>query len=78
MVAYVPVAPIAEAAFSGLGSRRTLITLDVARIGLVVPMASMDSPWLLAATAFVFFAASAVFTPLHQATVLVILRDDGA
>ena len=78
MVSYVLVAPIAEAALSGFDPRRTLIALNVVRIGVLVPMAAMQSPWHLASTAFVFFTASAAFTPLHQATVPAILRDDGA
>ena len=76
MVAYVLLAPIAEAALSGREPRRTLIALDLARIALLVPMALVESAWQIAALAFAFFAASAAFTPLYQATVPAILDDD--
>lgn len=78
MVAYVGVAPFAEAALSGAEPRRTLILLDLVRMALLLPMAFVESVWHVGALALAFFAASAAFTPLHQATIPAILKDDAA
>ena len=75
MVAYVGLAPLAEALLSGAPPRRTLIALDVLRAGLLLPMALATNTLQIAGLAFAFFAASAAFTPLYQATVPVILDD---
>lgn len=75
MVAYVGLAPIAEAVLSAAPPRRTLIVLDVLRAALLLPMAFATNTWQIAVLAFAFFAASAAFTPLYQATVPVILDD---
>ncbi|MBE9638382.1 MFS transporter [Salipiger mangrovisoli] len=66
MIAYVLIAPLAEALLSRLPRRGTLVALDLARLALVGAMGLAGGPWQIAALAFVFFAVSAGFTPLFQ------------
>src|SRR6056297_1588163 len=69
MVAYVCIAPLAQALFAGHGRKRTMIGLDLARMVLLLPMAFATQTWQLAALALVFFAVSAGFTPLFQSVI---------
>ncbi|WP_371588196.1 MFS transporter [Pseudoruegeria sp. SK021] len=76
MVAYVGLAPVAEVALSRVAPGRALVLLDVLRLGLVLPMAFATSMGQIALLAFLFYAASAAFTPLFQATIPDILPDE--
>ena len=78
MVAYVFIAPIAEIWVSRFAPQRALAALDFLRMLLLVPMAFVDQTAAIAALAFLFFAISAAFTPLYQATIPLILDDEAA
>ncbi|MEZ5826405.1 MAG: MFS transporter [Geminicoccaceae bacterium] len=76
MIAYVFLAPLAEVWVSRFSPRRALITLDALRMVLLLPMVFADSIVELAGLAFVFFAVSAAFTPLYQATIPAVLTEE--
>jgi len=78
MLAYVVLAPLAEAALAGVARRPALIGLDAARLALLLPLAFLTAWWHVALLTFVFFAASAAFTPLFQALIPTILTDKPA
>jgi MFS family permease len=69
MVAYVGIAPLAQALFAGHGRKRTMIGLDLARMVLLLPMAFATQTWHIAVLALAFFAVSAGVTPLFQSVV---------
>ena len=77
MIAYVGLAPFAETLLAGRPRKPVLIGLDLARMLLLLPMALADETWQLAALAFAFFAVSAAFTPLYQATIPDLLPETG-
>lgn len=68
MVAYVLLAPLLESMFAGVSRKRALVSLDLARMFLLLPLAWVSEVWMIAALAFAFFALSAGFTPLFQST----------
>ena len=76
MVAYVGVAPLAQALFAGLGRKRTMMGLDLTRMALLLPMAFATETWHIAALALAFFAVSAAFTPLFQSVIPDVLPQD--
>ncbi|WP_372615158.1 MFS transporter [Aquicoccus sp.] len=76
MVAYVGIAPLAEAFFAGWRRKRVMIGLDAARLLLLLPMAFATEVWQIAALALIFFAASSGFTPLFQSVVPDVLPDE--
>jgi MFS family permease len=76
MIAYVGVAPLAEALCADRPRKRVMIGLDLARVALLLPMAFATQVWQVAALAFVFFAVSAAFTPLFQSVVPDMLDDE--
>lgn len=78
MVAYVGLAPLAEALFSGRDRRRVMIALDLGRMAMLIPMAFASEVWQIAVLAFGFFALSAGFTPLFQSAIADILPDERA
>ncbi|WP_227272325.1 MFS transporter [Roseobacter weihaiensis] len=69
MVAYVGLAPLAEMLLAGLSRKAALVSLDLGRMLLLVPMAFTSNLWHIAGLSFVFFALSAGFTPLYQAVI---------
>ncbi|KUF10902.1 MFS transporter [Pseudoponticoccus marisrubri] len=76
MVAYVAIAPLAEALFAGRPRKRVMIGLDVGRMLLLLPMAYADQTWQIAALALVFFAVSSGFTPLFQSVIPDVLPEE--
>ncbi len=76
MVVYVVLAPLAEVVLSRFEPRRGLVALDALRL-LVLLLLSMSAElWHLVVLTFVFYAASAAFTPLFQALIPAILTDE--
>lgn len=75
MIAYVGLAPLAEAALNRVSRRRALIGLDLVRLLLLLPMAFVEGWGAIAALTFVFFAASAAFTPMYQALIPTVLPE---
>ena len=76
MVAYVGVAPMAEALFAGRSRKRVMIALDAGRMALLLPMAFATQTWQMAALALAFFAISAGFTPLFQSVIPDVLPEE--
>lgn len=69
MVAYVGLAPLADAVLRGRGRKRVMVLLDIGRMGLLIPMAFAATTWEIAILAFAFFALSSAFTPLFQSVI---------
>ncbi|MBW4985376.1 MFS transporter [Mameliella sp. CS4] len=76
MVAYVGVAPLAEALFAGRRRKHVMIALDLGRMLLLLPMAFATQTWQFAGLALVFFAVSSGFTPLFQSVIPDVLPDE--
>ena len=78
MVAYVGIAPLAEALLAGAPRKRVMVGLNAARMLLLLPMAFATETWQIAALALVFFAVSSGFTPLFQSVIPDVLPDEHA
>ena len=76
MVAYVGLAPIAAAISERLPRRPFLISLDLARAGMVLFLPFVTEIWQIYLLVFGFQAFSAAFTPTFQATIPDILEDE--
>ncbi|MGB3177245.1 MAG: MFS transporter [Albidovulum sp.] len=76
MVAYVAIAPIANAVLGGLPRRGLLVTLDLIRAALALCLPFVTEVWQIYALVFVLQSASAAFTPTFQATIPEILPDE--
>ncbi|MCV2870955.1 MFS transporter [Defluviimonas sp. WL0050] len=76
MVAYVTLAPVANAVLGGLPRRELLVALDVIRAGVALILPFVTEIWQIYALVFVLQAASAAFTPTFQATIPDILPDE--
>jgi len=74
-LAYVLVAPLAEAATGGLPKRPLMIALDLLRAAAILALPFAEALWQLYLAVFVFTAASAAFTPAYQAVVPALLTD---
>ncbi|CAX22836.1 putative NcrA-like major facilitator superfamily permease [Methylorubrum extorquens DM4] len=76
MVAYVLVAPVAQA-FTGLLPRRAfLVATDFVRAGVALALPFIDQVWQVYVLMAVLQSASAAFTPTFQATIPDILPDE--
>ena len=76
MVAYVGIAPIAGA-FANRWPRRTLlVSLDLVRAAVALCLPFVSEVWQIYALIFVLQSASAVFTPVFQATIPDILPEE--
>jgi H+ antiporter protein len=76
MVAYVGVAPIANAYADRVPRRSFLVAMDVVRAGVALLLPFVDQIWQIYVLIFVLQTASAAFTPAFQATIPDILPDD--
>lgn len=76
MVAYVALAPLAESLLSGVSRKSALVSLDLGRMLLLVPMAFTTTTWHIVALSFCFFALSASFTPLYQSVIPDVVPDE--
>ncbi len=76
MVAYVTLAPLANAILGGLPRRGLLVTLDLIRAAVALCLPFVSEVWQIYALIFVLQAASAAFTPTFQATIPDILPDE--
>lgn len=75
MVAYVLVAPVAQALVSRLPRRAVMVAADVLRAAVAVLLPFVGEPWHVYVLVFVLQAASAVHTPTFQAAVPDVLTD---
>jgi MFS family permease len=76
MVAYVGLAPVANALLGGLPRRELLVGLDLIRAGVALLLPFVSEIWQIYALIFALQSASAAFTPTFQATIPDILPDE--
>ena len=76
MVAYVLVAPVAQAFTSRLPRRAFLVGTDLVRAAIALTLPFVDQVWQVYVLIFVLQSASAAFTPTFQGTVPDILPDE--
>lgn len=69
MVAYVVIAPLAGAYANRIPRRALLVSLDVARLAVVLLLPVVDQIWQIYALIFILQSCSAAFTPAFQATI---------
>jgi MFS family permease len=75
MLAYVFLAPVAQTLLAAVPHKRAMVSLDIGRMLLLLPMAAATQTWQIAALAFGFYALSAGFTPLFQSVIPNILPE---
>lgn len=76
MIAYVGLAPIANAVADRLPRKAILIGADLVRASVALFLPFIDSVWQIYVLIFVLQAASATFTPAFQAVIPDILSDE--
>ncbi|HSG54136.1 MAG TPA: MFS transporter, partial [Paracoccaceae bacterium] len=76
MLAYVGVAPVAQALAGRLPRRALLVALDLVRAAVALCLPFVTEIWQIYLLIFVLQAASAGFTPSFQATIPDILPDE--
>ncbi|TFL14039.1 MFS transporter [Pusillimonas caeni] len=76
MMAYVGIAPIAQAFAERLPRRSLLVALDLIRAAVAICLPFVTEVWQIYLLIFVLQAASAAFTPTFQATIPDILPDE--
>ena len=76
MIAYVGLAPLANALADRLSRKAILIGADLARASVALFLPFVDAVWQIYALIFVLQAASATFTPAFQAVIPDILSDE--
>ncbi|MDO5667363.1 MAG: MFS transporter [Alcaligenaceae bacterium] len=76
MIAYVGIAPIAQAFADRVPRRSLLVALDLVRAAVAVSLPFVTEVWQVYLLIFVLQAASAGFTPTFQATIPDILPDE--
>lgn len=76
MIAYVVIAPLANAAVARLPRRAVMVSSDCLRLAAALCLPFVDAIWQIFALVFVLQAASAVFTPTFQSVVPAVLPDE--
>lgn len=76
MVAYVGLAPLAQALAAGLPRKALLIGADLVRAAVALVLPFVDEVWQVYVLIFVLQAASATFTPAFQAAIPDILTEE--
>lgn len=76
MVAYIGLAPIANAAVERVSRKAVLIGADMVRVAVALLMPFIDAVWQIYLLIFVLQAASAIFTPAFQAVIPDLLSDE--
>ena len=77
MIAYVGLAPVANALAESLPRKAVLVGADLIRASIAVFLPFIDAVWQIYVLIFLLQAASATFTPAFQATIPDILPDEG-
>ncbi|WP_295811968.1 MFS transporter [uncultured Nitratireductor sp.] len=78
MIAYVGVAPVAQALADNLPRRAFLVSLDVVRAAVALSLPFITEVWQIYCLIFLLQIASASFTPTFQAVIPDILPDEQA
>ena len=76
MVAYVGLAPLANAVAGRWPRKRVLIGADMVRAAVALMLPFIDAVWQIYLLVFVLQAASATFTPAFQAVIPDVLTDE--
>ncbi|MCR9137365.1 MAG: MFS transporter [Alphaproteobacteria bacterium] len=76
MIAYIGLAPIANAAVERVSRKAVLIGADLVRVAVALLMPFIDAVWQIYVLIFILQAASAVFTPAFQAVIPDVLSDE--
>lgn len=76
MLAYVFISPIAAAITSHLPRRPLLVSLDLIRAATALGLPFVNQVWQVYVLIFLLQSASACFTPLFQATIPEVLKDE--
>lgn len=76
MVAYIGVAPVAQALVERLPRRTVLVGLDLVRAVVAVGLPFVTEVWQIYLLIFLLQSASAAFTPALQATIPLVLPDE--
>lgn len=76
MIAYVVIAPLANAAVARLPRRAVMVGSDCLRLAAALCLPFVGAVWQIFALVFVLQAASAVFTPTFQSVVPAVLPDE--
>jgi MFS family permease len=76
MVAYVGLAPLANALAGRWPRKRVLIGADMVRAAVALTLPFIDAVWQIYVLVFVLQAASATFTPAFQAVIPDVLADE--
>lgn len=76
MVAYVGVAPLAQAVLGRFSAKRVLVGLDIVRALIAVCLPFVSEIWQVYVLIFMLQSASAGFTPTFQALIPDILTDE--
>lgn len=76
MIAYVGLAPVANAAAGRLPRKAVLIAADLVRAAVAVCLPFIDAIWQIYLLIFILQAASATFTPAFQAVIPDILTNE--
>lgn len=77
MIAYVGVAPLAQALLGKYPTKTVLIALDLIRAAIALSLPFVSEIWQIYVLIFVLQSASAGFTPTFQALIPDILPDEG-
>lgn len=77
MVIYVVLAPLIGAVVQRLPRRRVLVTLDLARAGIVLGLPFATEIWQVYVLFLALHVCAAGFTPIFQATIPDVLKDEG-
>ena len=76
MLAYVGIAPVAQAALGRVSVKKLLITLDMLRAGIMLCLPFITEIWQIYVLVFLLQAASASFTPSFQAVIPEVLPNE--
>jgi len=76
MVAYIGVAPVAQALVEHLPRRAVLVSLDIVRAVVALALPFVTQVWQIYLLIFLLQSASAAFTPAFQATIPQVLPEE--
>ena len=76
MLAYVTIAPVAGAFADRVARRSLLVVLNLVRAGVALCLPFVTEVWQVLVLIFLLQSASAVFTPVFQATIPDVLPDE--
>ena len=76
MISYVFISPVAAALAANIPRRTFLVGLDLGRAGLILFFPFVEEIWQIYLIIFLLFSLTAGFTPVFQATIPDIIKDE--